>query len=126
MVKGMNLEECTQKAENYISKNGLCLLGFDLVNSRDYDSKQMVLSLIELRKDLNSKFKKYFIKNKLRNGGDVDYGFVCVRGDSSCAGINSSLAVRDISNYVAEKYKKLRFYWAIGKDGWDESLKETL
>jgi hypothetical protein len=119
-MKGMSVEECVEKAEKLISKHGICLLLFDVKNSRGFaDREKLRINLLNMMKDLNEKFRDYFPENNLTSPTKRK-GFEDLLGDGSWAGIDFPYAIEEIINYQKEAYPKIELYWGIAKDGFDE------
>lgn len=116
----MSIEDCARKAKNLISENGICLLLFDVRNSKRYDGKLLNQRLKEMMADLNKNFYAYLPKNNLAVLIRKERGFQTLAGDSSWAGINFSEAVREIADYQAKHYPEIKLYWGVAKDGFDE------
>ena len=126
IMKGSTLEKCVEKAEKYIDEKGICLLLFDVKNSKKYSRdryKEMFDTMKLLMEDINKKFSDYLPLNSLRIYDANDIGFVMVKGDSACAGVNSHIAVEEIIKYQKEKYPYFELWWEVAEDGWDECAK---
>jgi hypothetical protein len=119
--KGLSVEDCVNEAEKLISKNGICLLLFDVKKSRNFeDVNGLSIQLFKMMKDINKKFYDYFPKNSLATLTRVEKGFEGLLGDGSWAGINSSKIIPEIISYQKENYSNIPLYWGVAEDGWDE------
>jgi hypothetical protein len=121
MEKVMEIKRYIKKADKIISEQGLCLLLFDVMESKNFkNSYKLQEKLKYMCQDFNQKFKTYFPKNNLGALKREERGFQSLLGDSSWAGINSSAVIPDIIKYQNEKYPNIPLYWGIAKDGYDE------
>jgi len=123
--KGLSIDECVKRADELISKNGVCLLLWDVKGSSKFeDRNKLQIDLFAMMKDLNKKFSEYFPKNTLATMIREEIGFWGPLGDGSWAGINSARIIPEIINYQKENYPNIPLYWGIAEDGWDkEGLK---
>jgi|SaaInlStandDraft_4_1057021.scaffolds.fasta_scaffold38759_3 hypothetical protein len=118
--KGMSLDECIENATKLISKNDICLLLFDVIDSRNFDDRaKLQLDLFDMLNDLNGKFGEYFPEHNIVVYTRVERGFECLLGDSSWAGINSAEVIPKIIEYQKEEYPNIPLYWSIAKDSYD-------
>jgi len=119
--KGLSIEECIKRADELISKNGVCLLLWDVKGSRNFeDVNGLSIQLFKMMEDLNKKFSEYFPKNTLATRVREEKGFWGPLGDGAWAGINSSKIIPEIIEYQKQKYPLIPLYWGIAEDGWDE------
>ena len=118
--KGMTLEECTDRANRFIGRNGICLLLLDVQNASQYyytsTMHQFYENFQQLLAGLNTNFAEYMPPNDLLAYGQEYAGFRTVIGDSAGAGINSSEVIPDIMAYTNDI---LPCYFAVGEDGFD-------
>ena len=120
MCKGMSIDECVELADNFIRNQGMCLLCFDVKNSRGFkDSKELVKRLNHMMNDINQNFANYFPEQCLANYVRVEKGFQTLLGDGSWAGINSSEIIPKIIEYQKNKYSNIPLYWGVARDGFD-------
>ncbi len=123
-MKGSSIEDCVKEAEKIISKYGICLLLFDVKNSKGFDNGQRLQKQLEsMIKDLNEKFSKYFPETDIATYVRKERGFMVLLGDGSWAGIDSSEAIKKIVEYQKENYPDIPLYWDVAKDGFDERTK---
>jgi hypothetical protein len=121
MAKGVSIEECVRKARKYIKEQGICLLLFDVKDSRKYKNRESLRKLLcEMTERLNYKFAKYFPENDLRCANKKEKGFEFLFSDSSLAGINSAEIIPEIVNYQKREYSEVTLHWNVAKDGWDD------
>ena len=82
--KGLSIEECIKRADELISKNGVCLLLWDVKGSRNFeDVNGLSIQLFKMMEDLNKKFSEYFPKNTLATMTREEVGFWGPLGDGS-------------------------------------------
>lgn len=122
--KGISIEECIEKANKYIEKNGTCLFVMDLKNSTSSTNASERLN--QLIADLNSMFEENMPENDLRAKSVYHKGFVRVLGDGLLAGINDSRVIEESANYIDEAYSDLSFYYNVAVDGYDEEAIKTI
>jgi len=121
--KGMSIEDCVDKAKKYISENGLCLFMFDVQGSKKFEDRQeLQTQLLNLLKELNSKFEKYFPENNLAVQSRQEKGFFNLLGDGTWAGINDSEVIPMIQEYIQTNYPNISFYYGVARDGYDEAI----
>ncbi|PKL31564.1 hypothetical protein CVV43_01690 [Candidatus Saccharibacteria bacterium HGW-Saccharibacteria-1] len=119
--KGATIEQCINKADKFIDKNGLCLFLFDVKGSKDYKPRQELQDrLNNLLAELNTEFDEYLPLNNLAVMIHEEKGFNTLLGDSSWAGINSSKAITEISDYISKNYADINFRYDVAEDGYDE------
>lgn len=117
--KGLTVDECVKKAREYISKNRMCLLVFDVRGSRKFlDQRRLNKVLLPMIEDINDKFSRYLPRvgpfgNKT---GFSDLFF----GDSSWAIINDAEIIPKIIEYQKEQYPDIPLHWGIAKDLLDQ------
>jgi len=117
--KGMSIEECVSEASRLISENGVCLLTFDAVDSRNSpDRAQLQLDLFELAEDLSKRFKDYMPENDLVVRLVVKKGFSSFLGDRAMAGINSAEVIPEIITYQKQHYSHILLHWEVVEDGY--------
>lgn len=122
--KGVDIKCCIEKANEYISKNGICLFLFDVVNSKDYVDRQNLQTRLEnLITELNNDFAEFFPENNIANLVRQEKGFPFIFGDGSWAGINSSDAITKITQYMSEKYADISFNYDVAENGFDDDAK---
>ena len=115
----MTLEECVSEASRLISKNGVCLLSFDVVDSRNSpDRAQLQLDLFDLAADLNKEFEEYLPENDLAIYTVMEKGFKSFLGDQSWAGISSTEIIPEIIEYQKQHYPHILLYWEVVEDGY--------
>jgi hypothetical protein len=121
MEKGLTIEQCVDKAEGYISKQGICLLLFDVKGSTNFSDKTYLINCLQaMMQDLNSQFGDYFPENTLANSITSEKGFNFLLGDASWTGINSSKAIPEIVTYQKQNYPNIPLYWGVAEDGFDK------
>ncbi len=120
MKRGLTIEECVKKSEELISKQGNCLLLFDVCNSRQYNIKKLNVQLKLFMQKVNDKFEKYFPENDLATITRKEKGFYALLGDGAWAGINSPEVIPKIIKYQKENFPEFSLRWQIAKDGYDE------
>lgn len=116
--KGLTVDECVKKAREYISKNRMCLLVFDVKGSRKFPNKQTLINvLLMMIKDINSRFNRYFPKvGPFGNKTGFRAGFRDLFGDSSWAVINNAEIIPKIIEYQQENYPDIPLHWGVAKD----------
>ena len=120
--KGMPIGECVKKAEKIISEKGICLLLFDVINSRECEDRSGLNRRINrFMEEINYTFGEYLPENRLATPERRERGFQTLLGDGSWAGINSAEAIPAISDYQKEHFPDLLLYWAVAKNGYDPS-----
>lgn len=120
--KGSSVEDCLTKANEFISKNGLCLFLFDVKGSKKYKNHQMFQEeLLSLITSLNLEFEQYFPENNLMVATRTEQGFSHLFGDGSWAAINHPEAVERIIEYIHQKMPLTEFYFDVAQDGFDSS-----
>lgn len=125
--KGMSLEDCIKISKKLISKRGICLLLFDVKNSKEFkDRNELNKQLKYMMKDLNTKFDVYFPENNLAVYNRKEKGFEILLGDGSWAGINSAEKIKEIIEYQKKTYPDIPLSWGIAKDGWDKKQLEIV
>jgi len=118
-MKGMTLEECVDKAREYIAANGTCLFLFDVKGSKNFDPRGLMDRLRSMMEDLNSQFAQYLPENDLAVYERKETGFVFILGDASWAGINTADVIPTIVEYQQQHYPDIPLYWGVAKDGYD-------
>ncbi|PIN99662.1 hypothetical protein COT72_05280 [archaeon CG10_big_fil_rev_8_21_14_0_10_43_11] len=125
--KGMSLEACVERAQEYITEQGACLLIFDVKNSRAHDDLNALYKTVDaFRADVNKTFKAYLPKNVLSTLVREETGFEMRWGDASWAAINNPQVILDIIAYQKKEYPLLELHWAIAKDGFDPAADTIL
>jgi len=119
MEKGLSIDDCIEKAKEYIDTNGTCLFLFDVKGSKKLDPHEMFYTLRTMMADLNDKFAPYLPENDLAVYDRKETGFVFLLGDASWAGINSADVIRPIVEYQQKHYPGLPLYWGVARDGYD-------
>jgi hypothetical protein len=119
--KGLTIDECLNKAEEYIKMYGMCLFLLDVKGSKSYRSRQKLQDVLtQIMNDLNKEFNEYFPENNLATVVRKEKGFFEWLGDGAWVGINNSIAIGKIKKFLDEKYPEVSFYWSVAKDGYDE------
>jgi len=119
--KGLSIEECVDKAREYITDQGICLLLFDVKGSRKVKDQNNLQNRLEIMmQDLNSKFSDYFPENSLAAPTRIEKGFQVLLGDGSWAGINHTDIIPEIYDYQKTNYPDIPVYWGVAKDGFDK------
>jgi|TARA_B100002003_G_C14135459_1_gene546051 hypothetical protein len=119
-MKGSTLEQCVEKAEKYISQNGVCVLVYDVKNSSSKDDLQSIyITLDKINEDLNVRFAK-FIPNEPFGYDCQGHGFQSYMGDSAFSAVNSTSGIKEIIEYTHQSYPDIEFHWEIAKDYWDK------
>jgi hypothetical protein len=120
MAKGMSLDLCVKLAEDYIAHQGMCLLLFDVKESRKFEHPAKLMQrLSSMMEDLNQKFEPYFPEHNLAACSRKEKGFQFLLGDGSWTAINSASIIPKIINYQSKNYPNIPLYWAVAKDGYD-------
>ncbi len=117
--KGLSIEECVRRAQKYITKQGACLLLFDVKGFSDMSIYLRTKRFNKMVRDLNKTFSDYLPINSLAIL-TPEKGFRVGRGDSGLAGICSAEIIPKIVEYQKAKYPELPLYWSVAKDGWDD------
>jgi len=118
--KGMSLEDCVKTADRFISQEGLCLLLFDVVNSRKHSDRRYLNDrLKEMMADFNDTFADYFPLHDIAVRGRYEKGFQHLLGDGSWAGINSLEVIPKIMDYHSKNYE-FALWWNVARNGYDE------
>ena len=121
--KGKTIEVCVSKANKYILENGMCLFIFDVQGSKKYiDRQELQTQLINIIKELNLEFDKYFPENNLATMSRQEKGFFNLLGDGSWAAINDSEVISMITKYLQDNYPNIQFYFDVARDGYDEAV----
>ena len=122
-----SIDNLVLSAHKYIEENGICLLLFDVINSRKlscedrYDLQKRLKTMIS---DLNSEFSDYFPIHDIAVFGRYEKGFEYLLGDGSWCGISNSEVIPEIITYQKTKYSDVNLKWGVAKDGYDsENLK---
>ena len=118
--KGLTIEECVRRAKKFIDSQGVCLLLYDIKESRNFEVNEFVQKRREMQESLNNKFSKYMPKNDLDFMGIFKKGFQIYRGDAAVAGINSAEIIPEIVKYQKEMFPDVQLYWSVAKDGFDK------
>ena len=125
--KGISIEQCISKAENYIKENGMCLFLFDVKNSRNYPNRQELQEkLNKIIYNLNYEFDQYFPENNLATHIRTEKGFYSLLGDGSWVGINNAEVIPKITEYLKENCSEVSFHYNVAKDGWDDKAMKTI
>ncbi|MBU2576495.1 MAG: hypothetical protein KKF50_02125 [Nanoarchaeota archaeon] len=122
--KGLSLEQCIKRATSIIQKQNICLLLFEVKDSRN--TKDLYEKIQSMTSGINTTFKKYLPKNDLGVPGIFIQGFRVFRGDSAYAGINSVEVISKIQEYQKEKFPEIELYWSIAEDGFDDGRFNSL
>lgn len=118
----LDLDYLLEKASNFIDEcpEKQCLLLFDLVGSKQYDSRS------ELQQDLkamtsyfNSKFAECFPTSNIGNLVDYQKGFQYILGDGSWAVINDPTTAKNIIEYHDGRFPHIPVRWNVARDGFD-------
>lgn len=118
--QGLSLDKCVEKAKEYIKQQGICLLLFDVCNSRNYSDRQKLSAQLQkMMAEINREFSEYFPINNLAVLVRQEKGFQCLLGDGSWAGINSEQVIPLIWKFQEENYPDIHLYWAVARDGFD-------
>ena len=118
--KGTSLKRCISRAEKFISENSICLLLFDVKNSREFKDRNKLQKIIKkMMEDLNYQFRNYLPENNLAVFSQKEKGFQKLLGDGSWAGINSPQIILKIVQYQKKTYPQIPLYWNIAKNGYD-------
>ena len=118
-MKGLPPKQCTARAEQILQEQDLCLLLFDVKDSKNI--KDLNKKLHVMIEDIYLTFEEYLPRNDLGVPQDFIKGFRIFRGDSGYAAINSIDAISEIQKYQKEKYPEIELYWGIAKDGLDDN-----
>ena len=122
--KGFSIDECVEKAARYISENGSCLLLFDVIGSRKYDTYEtrntLQQRIFAMAKDINSRFDRYFPLSNINCICDYEKGFEKILGDGSWAAINDASVIPEIIQYQKTHYPDVPLYWGVAIDGFDD------
>lgn len=122
--KGMSIDECVSKAQEYISINGQCLLLFDMIGSKKYDSYEtrnpLQKRLIAMTKDITEKFSDNFPLSNINCLVRYEKGFEFLLGDGSWAAIDDASVIPKIAEYQKEKYPDIPLRWGVAIDGFHE------
>lgn len=120
--KGLPINKCVEKANNYISQYGLCVLVFDVVCSGKAgdDREKLRIDLDAMIENINSGFERYLPENSIIISTKKSKGFEIVCGDAGCGTVNSEKAVEEIIKYQRKNYKSIKLRWGIAKDGYDK------
>lgn len=123
--KGLSIEECVDKAREYITDQGICLLLFDVKGSRKVKDRNNLQNRLKIMiQDLNFRFSDYFPENSLASpilgASTNEKGFQVLLGDGSWAGINHADIIPEICDYQKTNYPDIPVYWGVAKDGFDD------
>jgi penicillin-binding protein-related factor A (putative recombinase) len=125
MKKGMSLEKCVNKTEEYISEQRICYLAFDVIGSKKMDRDFFYKTLFSLKNKINDNFMKYFVGDRLCNDNAGTRGSLeTCRGDSAGTYIASSEAVKNIIKYTQENYSDFPLKWIVAKNCRDIEIKK--
>jgi hypothetical protein len=125
MEKGMSLEECLEKAEKYISEQGMCYLAFDVQESSKMSRDFFYKKISSLKKDINKNFMKYFVGDVFGENSRGIRGYLEIsRGDSAGTYISSPKAIKEIIDYTKKNYPDFPLKWAVAKDCRDAEIKK--
>jgi hypothetical protein len=118
--KGMDLEECMDRATRFIGRNGMCLFLMDIVDSRLYpDQTKLFRDFDQLLIDLDAEFREYLPQNNLAVRARADQGFNVFWGDGAGGGINDASAIPRIMEFASENYPEIKLRYAVAEDGYD-------
>ncbi|MBN2459386.1 hypothetical protein JXB28_03820 [Candidatus Woesearchaeota archaeon] len=120
--KGLSLEQCIRRAEEYVADLGVCVLAMDVKGSATHleeEGNRYTKRLARMVSDLNHVFEKYLPFSKIIAGNE-ERGFKIIRGDQVIGAINYAGAIKKIYDYQKEHYPDIDLYWTVAKDGWDE------
>lgn len=125
--KGISVEACIKRADEFIKKNGLCLFLMDLKGSKQFSNRQELNTQLGLLiQDLNTEFDEYFPENNLATSTRTEKGFPFLFGDGAWTAINNSEVIPKIIDYSSNNYPELNFYYNVAEDGYDEDGTRTV
>jgi len=123
-------EQLVAAAERLISKNGICLLACDIINSRRFHGfasrNELQQYFMAALGEASREFAGVFPLNTLRTGLNMEQGFVITRGDSAFTGLNDAAAVPGILKFFNERHPLLQLRWAVARDGWDREVLDRI
>lgn len=119
--KGMGVEECMRRAEEFIGQNGACLFLMDIAGSRHHpDQAKLFEDYERLLAELNAEFDEYLPVNDLAIPSQSTKGFDILIGDGAGGGINSSEVIPQIIGFADDNYPDLALRYGVAADGFDQ------
>jgi len=126
-TKGISLELCIEKAEEYIKQNGMCLFVLDVQGSQKLRERiNLQVQLESLVGELNALFEDFLPENNLTTVSRTEKGFNQILGDGIVAGISNADVIPATAQYIKDSYPFIPFYYNVAVDGYDDEAMRTI